>query len=168
MPAAFATAKYLTRCKPLMVGMPTCRKIIQTPYILQLWQPWIHEKDTIQVLSRFWGMTWEQQHPELSTLTPGVQELANVKWHKLLQSKLTPGKKPYGLHCFKQPVPSFPGSACLPDGQGRWKTFSLHKWDHGENFKVNHISHCFQLTDDLETIQGKKSKVSSFHTFQPG
>lgn len=51
---------------------------------------------------------------------------------------------------------------------GKYLDFSLQKCDYGENLKANCISQCFQLTEDLENIQGKECKVSSFHTFQPG
>ena len=158
-------AIHFTGCKPHTVGIPTCRQTLLTPHLatvatLSMWG-W----RTIQVRTRFWSTAWEYKHQELSIPTPTRRNWwrtprrnSNLAWNTMVSVVWS------NLHrdSSAQPI-NLTGKA-----DGKHLDFSSQKRDYGENLNANRISQCFQWTEDLESIQGKECKLSSFHTFQPG
>lgn len=153
-----------------MVGIPTCRKTLLTPHFAiagttRLWG-WCTIPGTEQILKHGVGTPapWAQ-HPDTD-----AWELVNTKRHK-------PPRRNSNLE--RNPTVSAVWSDLRHDSlaqpvnltskaDGKHLDFSSQKWDYRENLKANRISQCFQLTEELESVQGKECKVSSFHTFQPG
>lgn len=71
LPAAFAIALHVTRSKPHMVGIPTCRKTLLTPHLALVATMSMWGWGTIRVHTRFWSTVWEHQQRELSINTKG-------------------------------------------------------------------------------------------------
>lgn len=169
LPTAFAIAKHVTRCKPHMVGILTCRKTLSDlTFCNQGNHKHMrkrHHPGTHQILKHCVGTPAPQlQH------TRADEDNSHQYYTKLPHRNSNLERNPTvsvvwgNLHhgSLAQSV-NLAGKA-----DGKHLDFSLQKCDYGENLKANFISQCLQLTEDLESIQGKECKVSSFHTFQSG